>query len=120
MILFQLLAVVAAPAHAHSDTINQALPLAGAALGGPLGLALGSGLQNFFAGQRAADKARSLKNEQKAALDAEAAARAAGAAKAAGTGSNFGREDAGAIDGAFGFARTGGNTGMGRSLLTGF
>lgn len=85
------------------------------------GTAVASGVQNYVASQKAADAARSLKNEQASALKAQRAARDAEAAQQATAGATFGRTSAFAsVSDALGFGTgSSGNTGFGRGQLTG-
>lgn len=84
--------------------------------------AVAGGVANYSAQQRAADKARSLKNEQASSIKAQQDAAAALAAKQAATGASFGyAPNASAFATGFGFTDKKGapNTGFGRTQLTG-
>ncbi len=86
------------------------------------GAAVTTGVLNYEASQRAADAARSLKNEQAAQLKADAAVRANAAAKAAGTGVTFGQADTKLLSATatgLGFGSGNAPTGLGRGSLAG-
>lgn len=83
--------------------------------------AVTTGTLNYIASQDAADAARSLKNEQQSALDAQAKAAAGEAAAQAVTGQTFGKDDATtrAISTGLGFGSGNAPVASGRAQLTG-